>query len=311
MAILLNNNCEAGNAEWEHLLLGYLPDMPVYTYPNVPDNAAVHYALVWKHPPGDLKNYPNLRCILSLAAGMEHLLNDPELPDVPLVSLGDPVMSTEMANYALYWTINAHRHFDQYHAQQAIQDWQAINTIPVNEFNVLVLGLGRIAVKVATTIQAAGFHVNAWDFKQKTADTICTHHGKETLSALLASADVVISCLALNNRSKYLIDDAFIKHMAPHSHLINISRGDIIDENALVKALNQGQIGKAVLDVCSVEPLPKDHSLWLHPKVCITPHIAGPTPVKSAVGIIAKNIQRLEEGLSPEPVFDRSRGLQH
>ena len=308
MAILLNNNCDAGNAEWEKQLPKYLPNMPIYSYPNIPDPEAIHYALVWNHPKGDLKRYPNLRCVLSLAAGMEHLLNDPDLPNVPLVSLGDPAMSVEMANYALYWTINAHRHFDQYRTQQDNKCWQRLEVAPLSEFNVLVLGLGRIAVTVADTIQNAGFKVEAWDFKQKSATNILTHHGTETLPALLKKVDVVISCLALNSRSKHLINEEFLGLMPPHSHLVNISRGDIIDENALMNALDKLQISSAALDVVSVEPLPKEHRLWEHPKVHITPHMAGPTPVDSSTRIIAENIQRIENGLDPEPVFDRRRG---
>ena len=310
MAILLNNNCDAGNSDWEKVLPQHLPNMPIYTYPNIPNPDEILYALVWNHPKGDLKNYPNLRCVLSLAAGMEHLLDDPDLPDVPLVSLGDPMMSIEMANYALYWTINAHRHFDQYRIQQANKYWLRLDTVPVNEFKVLVLGLGRIAMTVAQSVQAAGFSVDAWDFKEKHADNIKTHHGKEALPKLLKNVDVVICCLALNNRSKHLINAEFLEQMSRHSHLVNISRGDIVDEDALLHALDKLKISSAALDVLSVEPLPKEHPLWRHPRVSITPHMAGPTPVGSAATIIAANIQRMENGLAPEPVFDPSRGLQ-
>ena len=309
MAILLNNNSDSGNAAWESALTKYLPEMKVFTYPNIPDPDDIQYALVWNHPVGDLARYANLRCILSLGAGMEHLLKDHDLPDVPLVSLGDPAMSAEMANYALYWTINAHRHFDQYRVQQANKHWQQLDTLPAHEFKVLVLGLGRIAIKVAESVQTAGFSVDAWDFKQKPVDNIQTHHGKDALPELLKQVDVVICCLALNSRSKHLINEEFLEQMSPQSHLINISRGDIVDENALINALDKLKISSAALDVCSVEPLPKHHPLWQHPKVSITPHMAGPTLVDSAAGIIAENIQRIEDGLLPEPVFDRSRGL--
>lgn len=309
MAILLNNNCDAGNREWERLLPQYLPNLAIHCYPNIPDPAEIHYALVWNHPVGDLQRYPNLRCVLSLAAGMEHLLCDPDLPEIPLVSLGDPAMSVEMANYALYWVINAHRYFGQYRIQQEYEQWQRLETVPAKEFNVLVLGLGRIAVKVANSVQAAGFTVDAWDFKHKPTNNMTTHHGYENLPELLKNANVVISCLALNSRSKYLINEQFLSYMAPQSHLVNISRGDVIDESALLDALNTQRISSAVLDVCSVEPLPKDHPLWQHPKVSITPHMAGPTPVESAVRIIADNIKCIEQGIDPDPIFDRSRGL--
>lgn len=309
MAILLNNNSASGNVEWQKALASQLPGMPVYTYPNIPNPEAVQYALVWNHPKGDLKRYPNLRSILSLGAGMEHLLSDPELPEVPLVSLGDPAMAREMSNYALYWVMNAHRHYPQYRSQQNNQYWQPLDVTPAERFNVVVLGLGRIACEVARTVQQAGFNVKAWDFKPKTAEGIDTYSGMEALPALLKPVDVVICCLALNSRSEQLINAAFLKLMPRKSHLVNISRGAVVDEAALLQALDKVQISSAALDVFSAEPLPKESRLWRHPKVAITPHIAGPTQPETAVRVIAANILRMEQGELPEPVFDRSRGM--
>ena len=309
MAILLNNS-GPDNSKWEIALAELLPDMPVYTYPDIPNPDEIKYALVWNHPQGDLQNYKNLRCILSLAAGMEHLMNDPNLPDVPMVSLGDPAMSRDMANYALYWVMDIHRNYDQYREQQEKQHWKRIETPMTSDYSVLVLGLGRIATLVAQTIQQAGFDTKAWDFKAKNAEGVDTYSGETALSDLLPKADVVISCLALNKNSHRLIDSAFLAQMKPSSSIINISRGGIINEEALLTALNTDHLSRAVLDVFAVEPLPEGHELWSHPKVRATPHMSGPTHVKSAAKVIVGNIQRMENGQQPEPIFDRSRGRQ-
>ena len=309
MAILLNN-AGSGNSHWEAALAELLPTMPVYSYPNIPNPDEIKYALVWNHPQGDLKNYKNLRCILSLAAGMEHLMNDPDLPDVPMVSLGDPAMSRDMANYALYWVMDIHRNFDHYREQQQHKNWHRIDTTLTSEFSVLVLGLGRIATLVAHTIQQAGFNTQSWDFKPKEKQGLITHSGQDALANLLPKADIVISCLALNKNSRHLIDEAFIAKMKTNSSIINISRGGIINEEALFGALNTDQLSRAVLDVFAVEPLPKDNQLWTHPKVRVTPHMSGPTYARSAAKVIVGNIQRMENGLPPEPIFDRNRGKQ-
>ena len=309
MAILLNNS-GSDNKHWEVALAELLPDMPVYTYPNIPNPDEIKYAVVWNHPQGDLKTYKNLRCVLSLAAGMEHLMNDPNLPDVPMVSLGDPAMSRDMANYALYWVMDSHRNYDHYRDQQLKQQWERISNPMTSEFSVLVLGLGRIATLVAQAIQQAGFETKAWDFKPKEAEGIDTYSSEEGLSDLLPKADVVISCLALNKNSQQLIDSAFLAQMMPNSSIINISRGGIINEDALLTALNTDHLSRAVLDVFAVEPLPEGHELWTHPKVRVTPHMSGPTNARSAAKVIVGNIQRMENGQQPEPIFDRSRGKQ-
>jgi glyoxylate/hydroxypyruvate reductase A len=309
MAILLNNS-GSDNSKWEVALAELLADMPVYTYPNIPHPEEIKYAVVWNHPQGDLKTYKNLRCVLSLAAGMEHLMNDPNLPDVPMVSLGDPAMSRDMANYALYWVMDSHRNYNQYREQQEKQHWERLETPMTSEFSVLVLGLGRIATQVAKTIQQAGFDTKSWDFKAKEAEGLDTYSGEAALSYLLPKADVVISCLALNNNSQQLIDSKFLSQMKPNSSIINISRGGIINEEALLTALNMDHLSRAVLDVFAVEPLPEGHELWTHPKVRVTPHMSGPTNARSAAKVIVGNIQRLEYGQQPEPIFDRSRGKQ-
>jgi len=309
MTILLNNQ-GGDNTAWANAVAPLLPDLPLVIYPDVPDVMAVRYAMVWGHPFGDLKRYPKLRGIFSLGAGMEHLLNDPELPDVPLVSLGDPAMAQDMANYALYWVIDFHRHLQHYRREQAKQQWQRLETPPAHTFNVLVLGLGRIGQQVAKRIQQAGFSVSGWDFTPKTTGGLLTFSGHDALADLLPATDVVISCLALNERSHQLIDAAFLAQLPQGSHIINISRGGIIDESALLDALDSGQLGAVALDVFSVEPLPAAHRLWTHPKVNVTPHMAGPTHISSAAEVIAENILRMERGELPEPVFDRRRGVQ-
>ena len=309
MAILLNNY-GSDNGQWQEALAELLPAMPVYTYPDIPDPDAIKYALVWNHPKGDLQTYKNLRCILSLAAGMEHLMNDPELPDVPMVSLGDPAMSRDMANYALYWLMDIHRNFDHYREQQANKNWLRIDTTITDEYKVLVLGLGRIATLVSQTIKQAGFDMKAWDFKEKQVEGIDSYAGEEALKSLLPEADVIISCLALNERSQQLIDNDFLQQVKKGASIINISRGGIIDEAALLDSLDSDHLHRAVLDVVAVEPLPESHVFWTHPKVRITPHMSGPTYARSAAKVIIANITRMEDGQAPQPIFDRNRGKQ-
>ena len=309
MSILLNNQFDQ-NSGWREALSKELPELNITCYPDMSDAAAIHYGVVWGHPFGDLKRYPNLRAIFSLGAGMEHLLNDPELPEVPLISLGDPAMSQDMANYALYWVIDFHRHMQHYRAEQMRQQWNRLETPPTNDFNVLVLGLGRIGQHVAELIQQAGFNVTGWDFKSKTAAALSTVSGNDALSELLPSTNVVISCLALNERSHQLINADFLAQLPMGSHVVNISRGGVIDEDALLDALDSDRLNGAALDVFSIEPLPSEHRLWTHSKVNVTPHMAGPTHISSAASVIAENIRRMERGEQPEPIFDRSRGVQ-
>ncbi len=317
MAILLNNN-GYDNTTWQHELSLQLPSMPIYSYPILgqeTDIDAVNYALVWDHPKGDLRRYKNLRAIFSLGAGMEHLLSDENLPDVPLVPLLDPIVAEDMANYALFWVMNCHRQYDNYRNQQSNEIWQALEIKPSSEFKVTVLGLGRIGQKLTETIQGSGYQVSAWDFKQKmlTQDfiqNIKMYAGISELYRSIEGADVVINCLPSNDKTRCLINADFLTQMSAESTIVNVSRGAVIDEQDLLDALNHKVIKSAVLDVFSIEPLPSKHELWQHPKVTITPHISGATYARSGVSVIVKNIKRMESGEIPEGVFDRNRGFK-
>jgi len=310
MAILLNNH-GYDNATWKQEFAQQLPEIPLYVYPDLlkkTDRDRINYAVVWDHPKGDLQGYKNLQAIFSLGAGMEHLLEDTSLPDIPLVPLLDPIVAEDMANYALYWVMNAHRHYDDYHQQQAQQIWKPLEIKSGKEFNVTVLGLGRIGQKLVDNIHHAGFAVTAWDFKKKVfTSNIQTYAGISKLYQSIKNADVVINCLPFNAKTNGLINADFLSQMTKQSTFINISRGAVVDEADLLDALNHDAIKSAVLDVVCKEPLPQQNPLWHHPKVTITPHISGATYARNAASVIVKNIIRMENGKMPEGVFDRHR----
>jgi len=312
MAILLNNN-GYGNDHWQQQIRRQLPSMPMHVYPEVPDLESVHYALVWDHPKGDLLNYPNLRAVFSLGAGMEHLLTDENLPEVPLVPLLDPIVAEDMSNYGLYWVMHFHRRYAEYKAQQSQQIWQSLNIKLNSEFKVTILGLGRIAQQLAETVQGAGYQVDAWDFKAKTflsgrMQNINIHAGISELYKSIQDRDVVINCLPINDKTEGLINADFLSQLSAHTSLVNISRGAVTNEADLLDSLNHGAINHAVLDVVNHEPLNQTHPFWDHSRVTITPHISGSTYARSGAKVIVKNIELMENGEMPEGIYDRRRG---
>jgi len=316
MAILLNNH-GYDNSQWQLEFSKQLPEMPLFVYPDTQQHLnrdQINYAVVWDHPKGDLQHYKNLKAIFSLGAGMEHLLFDEDLPDLPLVPLLDPIVAEDMANYALYWVMNIHRGYDTYRQQQTNQIWQALDNKPSSECRISVLGLGRIGQKIVDTIDHVGYRVSAWDFKEKTLashlkHSVKTYSGISELYASIQNADIVINCLASNEKTHGIINADFLSQMSKHSTLINVSRGAIINEPDLLDALNHDGINRAVLDVFCQEPSPQNHPLWNHPKVTITPHISGSTYARSAASVIVNNIKRMENGKMPEGIYDRNRGL--
>lgn len=305
MAILLNN---AGyeNEVWAHALTELLPDTPVYEFPNIPDATAIKYAVIWGHPHGDLANYPNLRAVLVLGAGTDHLDTDPALSDgrLPIVRLIDPDVNTDMAQYALYWTLHFHRGYTRYGEQQAKREWVRFKVARAQNWRVTVLGLGRIGEFIVQQISAVGYAAQAWNRSVREIDGVKVFNGNDTLSIALANTDVLVNCLPLNNDTRALINAEKLSQLPLGSYLINISRGAVVQEEALINALQNGQLAGAALDCFVEEPLAKASPLWSMHNVAITPHISGATYVRSAAPVLADNIKRMERGEAPYPIHN-------
>ncbi|WP_051563858.1 2-hydroxyacid dehydrogenase [Enterovibrio calviensis] len=300
MAILLNN-VGYGNAPWRNALGELLPDDVVLTPEDAITPDDVEFALVWDHPLGDLNRYPNLKAILLLGAGTEHIDRETYLPSVPVVRLIDPDVVMEMARYALYWVLHFHRGFDSYQAQQAAQYWHRHQVPTASEFGVTVLGLGQIGAKVAAFIASNGFRVNGWDAAPKSVSGVETFSGADALSDAFEHASVVVNCLPLTMQTHHFLNTHTLSLLPTDAVLVNISRGDVIDEKAVLQFIRQKRIKGAVLDAHSIEPLPSTSALWQHPNVWITPHIAGATKAQSAAKIVVENITRIRNGEAPFP----------
>ena len=308
MAILLNNN-GYGNRPWQHELSQLMPDQQIHIYPDIPDREAISYALVWDHPDGDLATYPNLRAILSLGAGVEHLTRDPDLPDLPIIRLSDPTVAADMARHSLFWVLNFQRGYRQYHAQQDQKLWQRHDPLPAHDFAVAILGLGRIGRTVASLVQQAGFPVLGWDLSASSEAGIESYTGLTGLNKMLGKTRLLINCLPLTNDTEHLIDKAFLARLPNQAFLVNISRGAVVDSQAVVQALQSGQLAGAALDAFEQEPLAEDSLLWSVPNLHITPHMSGATYARSAAKVVAENIQRMEQGKAPFPLYDRAQGF--
>ena len=302
MGILLNN-APYDNDPWVHYLNQYLPDIPVFVYPDVPDVKAVKYAATWDHPAGDFERYPNLRAILHLGAGMDLIDAQPTLPDVPIVRLVDPEVGLDRAQFALYWTLHFQRNFEQYRTLARDSRWDRLDYINSKRYNVAVVGLGLIGTQIAQTIASNRFKVLGWSRRSQILEGVTNLNGEDGLKRALEHADVVINCLPLNDNTHHFFDSEKLAWLKQGANIINISRGGVFDDTALIDGLNNGRIGAAALDVFAVEPLPEDHVYWQMPNVFVTPHMSGATYARSACRTLADNIERLEAGEDPFPIY--------
>jgi glyoxylate/hydroxypyruvate reductase A len=171
------------------------------------------------------------------------------------------------------------------------------------------MGLGNIGNSIGDLLINLDFNVIGWGARKKDSlDGIEYFFGKDQLSDFLNKTDILINVLPLTENTTDILTKKELEYLPKGSFIINIGRGGIINEKDLLLLLDDGHIAAAALDVFAKEPLPENNSLWSHPSVYITPHIAGQSNPKSAAKTIAKNIYRINKGESPYPIYNKENG---
>jgi glyoxylate/hydroxypyruvate reductase A len=307
--LLLFRSSVDSEARWKPQLARLMPELEVRIWPEVGDPAEIDYALVWRPEPGFLASLPNLKLILSLGAGVDHILTDTHLPGgVPIVRLVDPYMTDAMSEYVVLQVLRLHRQDLDYRAQQERRMWLELDQKNAAERAVGILGFGELGQDAARKLQGLGFDVALWGRRQRTAEGLLGYAGSTGLSALLDRSEILVCLLPLTAETEGILNASTFATLPKGAALINAARGGHLVEEDLLAALASGRLSAAVLDVFRDEPLPADHPFWHHPRIVVTPHVAAATHPPTAAPIILDNIRRLEAGLPLLNQVDPARG---
>ncbi len=282
---------------WKNALEAALGPVDFRTLDNLGDKADIGIALAWKPPAGLIASFANVRLIVSLGRGVDHLLADDKLPEgVPIVRIMDDGLVGQMSEYALYWALRHHRDIDKYAASQRARQWKPEDFVDTIHRRVGILGLGTIGQDTARKFAALGFPTAGWSRTQKSLPGIETFHGQDGFKRLLARSDILVDVLPLTRDTRGLLDTAAFAALPKGAWFINMARGGHVVDEALLAALDSGHLSGATLDVFNQEPLQQEHRYWTHPKVHVTPHIAGATNPRTASPGVIENIKRLRTG---------------
>lgn len=269
----------------------------IWVYPNIPEPESVRMALVWKHPAGVLRQFPNLKCIQSFGAGVEHVLNDPDLPaGVPIARIVQNAMTTSMRNYVGMAVLSIHKRMDVYRKQQALKIWKEPNPVEL-PLRVGILGMGVLGSASARFVADMGFEVYGYSQTRKDISGVTCYGAADiSIADFVAQVNVLVCLLPLTSETEGILTYELFSRMPKGSYLINAARGKHLVEEDLLRALDAGFLAGAYLDVFRQEPLPEAHPFWEHPEIVITPHSSSVTNAEEAIGIIVENYTRIESG---------------
>ncbi|WP_106418523.1 2-hydroxyacid dehydrogenase [Salinicola tamaricis] len=295
-------------AQWRDVLAQRLPEAEFHLGADH-GNPQVDYLVAWKPPASLFEEQRGLRGIVNLGAGVDALLNNPALPrEIPIVKLRDAGMGELIGDYVRYGVLHFQRDFDRYQRQQRTQSWREVPVVDKAEWGIGILGLGAIGTRVAQMLAADGYPVHGWSRSPKQLEGITCHHGDAGLDTLLGQVMTLVTLLPDTPATRHLIDRNTLARLPMGASLINPGRGTLIDETALLDALGSGEadddarLRGALLDAFPQEPLPAESPLWRHPRILITPHMAGPTPIGAAADQVAEALGRLSRGEAVETI---------
>jgi glyoxylate/hydroxypyruvate reductase A len=292
--------------EWRDALAERLPEARVHAGLDAP---ACDYAVVWRPPAQLFEQQRHLKALFSLGAGVNGLLAMPSLPrDLPLIRMEDCGMAAQMIEYALHVSLRHFRRFRDYEQAQAQLRWAPQALRLRSDFQVGILGLGVLGGAVARAMADFGFSVSGWSRTARSVPGVCCEHGPGGLAAVLARSELLMLLLPLTSETEGLLNRARLAQLPTGAAVVNLSRGEVVDDDALLEALDAGRITEAHLDVFRQEPLAPEHPYWQHPRVRLTPHVAALTPHAIACKQVAEKIRCLQAGKPVSGVVDRLRG---
>ena len=254
----------------------------------------------------DFSPYTKLKAVLNLWAGVEGVTNNKTLK-VPLARMVDSGLTDGMVEWVTGHTLRHHLGIDKHiHGQDGI--WRSYVPPLAKDRVITILGLGTLGTACGIALKRLGFNVRGWSRREKRVDGIQCFYGDEQIDSSLMDADIVVLLLPDTPLTQNILNKHTLNLLKRGAFVLNPGRGPLIDDDALLAALDSGQIEHATLDVFRIEPLPQNHQYWSNNKVTVIPHKASETRPKTASQVIAMNIGRAENGQELLYLVDRENG---
>ncbi|WP_151448843.1 2-hydroxyacid dehydrogenase [Lacisediminimonas profundi] len=293
---------------WLSELQSHLPDAQLRVW-HEGDQEPADYAVVW-HPPLALLNHPGLKTVFNLGAGVDAILRHGEqLPaGLDIVRLDDAGMGDQMAEYVSWAVLGYFRRMPDFARQQQQAQWRFLKPNDKRQFPVGILGMGVLGQRIAASLSHFGFQVNGWSRSAKSVPGVTSFVGDEQLDAFLGASRALVCILPLTPATEGILNRANLEKLPAGSYVINVARGQHVDEDALLALVQNGHIAGATLDVFRTEPLPPGHPFWSEPRITVTPHIAAVTLRQVSLEQIAGKIRKLENGEPIAGLVDRTKG---
>ncbi len=289
------------------------PKFDFRIWPDTGNPGDIRHALAWGPPAGELAKLPNLQLIVSVGAGVDHLLKDPALPNVPVVRFVDADLTGRMVSFVAANVLYHHRRMIELREQQRDAKWEYLPEPAAHELTVGIMGLGVLGQACAKALAPLGYKLNGWTRSKRDLQGVTCFAGANGLDAFLGATDILVVLLPLTPDTRGIITSNLLAKLhrpkvLPGPVLINAGRGGLQIEDDIIASLDAGTLYAASLDVFSTEPLPATSPVWAHPRILLTPHIAAESDPRAIARYLVEQVARLKRGEPLPNLVNRERG---
>lgn len=255
-------------------------------------------------------SFENIKWVHSFGAGVDKLLKGGTWKKDVVLTRTICSFGEKISEYSLSYILRDLQNHDTYWSLKENKEWNEIPPTPINEKKVVVFGTGVIGQEVARTLSFFGVKIFGVSLSGKQKDYFQEVFSSESqaFQAILPKVDYLINTMPLTEKTTNLFDEALFNQLE-NAFFINVGRGESVDNEALLKALSNGKVRKAVLDVFPEEPLPVTDPFWEHPNVVVTPHISALTTAEEGVDCFLDTLYKMEENKELPNVVDLSKGF--
>lgn len=287
---------------WKEALQKAAPQIPAYSYLEEHPKDEITMALVWKHPKGQLMDYPNLKLIACSGAGVDFIFEDDNRPkELPITRVVDVMLAKDMSEHVVAAIFSYLKNLGHYRVDQMRKIWKPLEYRRITDFKVGILGLGALGKDLAEDLVKFGFRVQGWSSSQKTLKDVDTFTGEDQRSDFLSTSEILVCLLPLTDETTGILGSTLFRQLPKGAYIINVARGGHLVDSDLIEYIDKGHLSGACLDAFHQEPLPIDHPFWEHDKIHMTPHYASVSDTNSVVPQIIENYRRLQNG---EPLLN-------
>ena len=294
--------------KWRDTLMSKNESFDIQIYPDIDHPEDVEFSISWKHPEGLYNDFLNLKVIASMGAGVDHILRDKDLPDkVKITRIVDEQLTEDMSQFVLLNCLAVSRNFFKHLQDQPAKLWNTKSYQTSKNTSVGIMGYGVLGQEAGKVLKKNGFEVIGYANTPKLVDGIRVYGEKEQ-EEFLNKTQILVCLLPLTQHTKGILNLDLFRKLKDKAYLINVARGEHLNEDELLKAIDENIICGASLDVFREEPLPSSHPFWEYSQIQITPHIASITDPKSVENQLLDNYARMKNGKALLNEVDIAKG---